>query len=99
RKELPTIGFGEWCVVPTEPRSVLAHRCDWNGSTVVAVHNFSPEPCRFDVELEGCDDIVGLDDLLGRDHRQLDMPRFEVTLDGYGYRWFLVRRAGQRLTP
>ncbi|HEX2023799.1 MAG TPA: alpha-amylase family protein [Acidimicrobiales bacterium] len=99
RKELPMIGFGEWRVVPTEPRPVLAHRCDWDGSTVVAVHNLSPEPCRFDVALEGCDDIVGLDDLLGRDHRQLDTPQFEVTLDGYGYRWFLVRRAGQRVTP
>jgi trehalose synthase len=99
RKELPTIGFGEWRVIPTEPRAVFAHRCDWDGSTVVAVHNFSPEPCRVDVPLEGCDDIVGLDDLLGSERMELDRPEFELTLEGYGYRWLLVRRAGQRLPP
>ena len=99
RKELPVIGFGEWRVVPTEPRAVLAHRCDWNGSTVVAVHNFSPEPCPLKVPLEGCDDIVGLDDLLGSQHVALDTPELDLTLEGYGYRWFLVRRAGQRRVP
>ena len=99
RKELPTIGFGEWRVVPTEPRSVLAHRCDWDGSTVVALHNFSPEPCRLKVPVEDCNDAVGLDDLLGHDHVELDTPEFDLALEGYGYRWFLVRRAGQRLTP
>ena len=99
RKELPTIGFGEWRVVPTDERAVFAHRCDWEGSTVVAIHNFAPEPCRLDVSLEGCDDIVGLDDLLGTERIELDGPEFDLTLEGYGYRWFLVRRKGQRLPP
>jgi maltose alpha-D-glucosyltransferase/alpha-amylase len=99
RKELPTIGFGEWQVVPTEPRSVFAHRCDWGGSTVVAIHNFSPEPCRLDVPLEGFEDVAALDDLLGSERIELDRPEFEVTLAGYGYRWLLVRRKGQRLPP
>ncbi|HEX2273614.1 MAG TPA: alpha-amylase family protein [Acidimicrobiales bacterium] len=99
RKELPTIGFGEWRVVPTDERAVFAHRCDWEGSTVVAIHNFAPEPCRLDVSLEGCDDIVGLDDLLGTERIELDAPEFDLTLEGYGYRWFLVRRKGQRRPP
>ncbi|HEX2043178.1 MAG TPA: alpha-amylase family protein [Acidimicrobiales bacterium] len=99
RKELPTIGFGEWRVIPTEPRAVFAHRCDWDGSTVVAVHNFSPEPSRVHVPLQGDEDVVGLDDLLGRERVQLDRPEFELTLEGYGYRWLLVRRRGQRLPP
>ncbi len=99
RKEVPAIGFGEWRVVPSEPRAVLAHRCDWHRSTVVALHNFSPEPCRLKVPLEGCEDAEGIDDLLGREHVELDRPELDLTLEGYGYRWFLVRRAGQRLTP
>ena len=35
-------GWGTWQVLPNDQPAVLAHRCDWDGSTVVAVHNFSP---------------------------------------------------------
>lgn len=100
RHETPELGLGTWEVISTDAASVLAHRCDWDGSTVVALHNFAPEPCRLDVPLEGVPDAVGANDLLdGAPEVPLDEPVLHLTLDGYGHRWLRVRRRGQRLTP
>jgi maltose alpha-D-glucosyltransferase/alpha-amylase len=100
RRETPELGLGAWSVIATPEPAVLAHRCDWDGSTVVAVHNFSAEPCRLDVPLDGLDDAVGAVELLdGVPETELDEPVLHLELGGYGYRWFRVRREGQRRTP
>jgi|SoiMethySBSTD1v2_1073268.scaffolds.fasta_scaffold00468_3 trehalose synthase len=100
RRETPELGLGTWSVVPSEPASVLVHRCDWDGSTVVALHNFAAEPCRVEVALDGVDDVAGADDLLdGTGEIGLEDARLVLTLEGYGYRWYRIRRRGQRLAP
>lgn len=100
RRETPEFGLGEWRMVPSEPASVLVHRCDWDGSTVVAVHNFAAEPCRVSVALDGLDDAAGADDLLdGAPEIDIDDAVLSLTLEGYGYRWYRIRRKGHRLTP
>jgi maltose alpha-D-glucosyltransferase/alpha-amylase len=100
RRETPELGLGRWSVVTTDEPAVLAHRCDWDGSTVVAVHNFGAGPCRIDVPLEGIDDAVGAIDLLdGSAEHPLAEPVLRLTLDGYGYQWLRIRREGQRLAP
>jgi maltose alpha-D-glucosyltransferase/alpha-amylase len=100
RRETPELGLGRWSVVTTAEPAVLAHRCDWNGSTVVAVHNFGAEPCRIDVPLAGIDDAVGAIELLdGSAEHPLAEPVLRLTLDGYGYQWLRIRREGQRLAP
>src|SRR5262249_12921128 len=43
RKQCPEIGWGEWRVVPTGSRSVLALEYRWRGNTIVCVHNLAPE--------------------------------------------------------
>ena len=100
RRETPELGLGTWSVIATEQKAVLAHRCDWDGSTVVAAHNFGAEPCRLSLPLDGIDDAAGAADLLdGNKEEPLDDPVLNLTLDSYGYRWLRIRRAGQRLTP
>jgi maltose alpha-D-glucosyltransferase/alpha-amylase len=100
RRETPELGLGAWQVVPSDPVSVLVHRCDWDGSTVMAMHNFAPEPCRVTVPLDGLDDAEGADDLLdGAPEIPIDDAALSVTLEGHGYRWYRIRRAGHRLTP
>jgi maltose alpha-D-glucosyltransferase/alpha-amylase len=100
RRETPELGLGVCSVVGNDVPSVLSHRCDRDGSTVFAVHNFSPEPCRFELPLEGLDDPVAVDDLLdSREDTPLDRATVPVSLQGYGCRWFRVRRAGQRVSP
>src|SRR4051794_40843663 len=36
RRETPELGFGTMTILETEPPSVIAHRSDWEGETVVA---------------------------------------------------------------
>jgi hypothetical protein len=99
RNETPEWGFGGWQVVKSDARPVLVHRCDWEGSTVVGVHSFSPEPQRVSFTLDGGDDPVALDDLLDGDRHPLDGPQVTLDLPRYGYRWFRVLRRGGRITP
>lgn len=99
RRETPELGFGRWSIVETDARAVLAHRSDWDGTTVVATHNFSPEPCRVRLELDGLDDVVAFHDLLGGGREDLAEPAIDLTLGGYGYRWLRVQRKDQRLVP
>ena len=90
RRETPELAWGDWRVLTTDVAAVFAHRCDWDGGTVVAVHNLAAEPCEVRVDLDAVDDGARLDDLL--DERPafetLDGKTVELTLEGYGYRWF-----------
>ncbi|HET6664413.1 MAG TPA: alpha-amylase family glycosyl hydrolase, partial [Acidimicrobiales bacterium] len=100
RRETPELGLGTWSVIDNDQPAVLAHRCDWDGSVVVAVHNFGADPCRVDLRLDDLDDAVGADDLLdGSPEHSFDGPVLHLTLERYGYRWLRIRREGQRLSP
>jgi maltose alpha-D-glucosyltransferase/alpha-amylase len=102
RKETPELGFGAFRVVENDADTVLAHRCDWDGSSVLAVHNFSAEPCRVRLQLDPDaedPDVVALDDLVDAQSHAVDGPEVELDLGRYGYRWFRLVREGQRLVP
>jgi trehalose synthase len=99
RRETPELGLGQWQMVKNDVPAVLTHRCDWDGATVLAIHNFSPEPCRVRFTLDDADDAVALQDLLHGSREALDGPDVELQLDRYGYRWLRLQRRGQRLTP
>jgi glycosidase len=99
RKETPEPGFGEWRVLRHDVPSVLAHACTWNERTIVALHNLDAEPCRLTIPLE-IEDAVSYHDLFGGDdEEELREPRLELTLEGYGCRWYRIHRVGQRTTP
>jgi trehalose synthase len=90
RRETPELGWGASRLIENEPPALFAHRCDWQGSTVLAVHNLSNERVAADLELGP--DVEGVDDLLElRDHH-VDRGRLQVDLDAYGYLWLRTRR-------
>ena len=80
---------------------MFAHRCVWDGQTVVAVHNLGDEA--IDVELplgeDGDDQVDGADDLLLGGRIPVEDRRLGLALDGYGYRWLRLHRRGERRTP
>jgi trehalose synthase len=93
RKESPELGWGSVTLLETPDPSILAHRCDWQGATILAVHNLSAEPGGTTLELGG--DVTGAQDVLElRDHPVGDGGRIEVELGRYGYRWLRLRRDG-----
>jgi hypothetical protein len=103
RRETPELGLGTWRTIANDVDAVLAHRCDWEDVTTVALHNFSPDACRVTFALDDdSDDLrepVALQDLLEGGTEEVDGPKVTVELGRYGYRWFRIQRAGQRRTP
>ncbi len=99
RRECPEIGWGSWSVVDSDQPGVLCHRCDWQESTIVAVHNLSARPAtvRLGVVIGPHDEI---EPLLG-DRRYEPLRRADplLRLEGYGYAWVRLRRPVPAVTP
>jgi maltose alpha-D-glucosyltransferase/alpha-amylase len=99
RRECPEIGFGDLEILAAGVPSVLAHRCDWEGSTIVAVHELGGKAVTVALALDGPDDADALVDLFSDDVHALNSGHVELDLEPYGFRWLRVRRAGRRLPP
>jgi maltose alpha-D-glucosyltransferase/alpha-amylase len=97
RKECPEFGSGKVRFLPTRNPSVLAHSCEWQGGTVVAVHNFSRATCTVTLDLP--EDTLDVQYLYGRRLQEPHPgPSPVIDLDGYDYRWLRLRRASDQRT-
>jgi maltose alpha-D-glucosyltransferase/alpha-amylase len=83
RKECPEIGRGEWRVVPTRNRSVLALEHRLGAGRVLCVHNVAPEAAEVTVTL----DAPVLRSLLGPETSRGAGGRHRLRLEPYGYAW------------
>jgi maltose alpha-D-glucosyltransferase/alpha-amylase len=92
RRECPELGFGTLTVLDT-PDTVLAHRCDWDSATIVAVHELAGKPVTIEL---GIDDGLELVDLFESGTHPLPAT---LDLEPYAARWFRIRRDGIRLPP
>jgi maltose alpha-D-glucosyltransferase/alpha-amylase len=99
RKETPEFGLGQWDVLTNDVPAVLAHRCQWEATTVVAVHNFSAEPCELELKIDGLDGEMVADDLLGDDRLEVEGGVLRLTLETYAARWYRLRRPDERPMP
>ena len=102
RRETPEIGWGTCTILDARDNAVLAHRCDWEDSTVVVVHNFDGAPREVRVAVgrnEGDQEAVDLLDSGAGVHRLTGRGDLDVKLEGYGHRWFRIRAPGTRSTP
>ena len=91
----PELPWGRYtCLDPgPDARPVLAHRCDADGASVVALHNLADAEVRAAPVLQGVAGVA-LTDVLDRRAEPVpvaDDGRLEVTLPPYGCRWL---RAG-----
>ena len=96
RRECPELGWGEVTILDAGDPAVFAHRADWDGSTIVAVHSLAEEPREVRIEVGEADAVV---DLFGPDELKPPDGHVTVALGRYGHRWFRVRRPGQRVAP
>jgi maltose alpha-D-glucosyltransferase/alpha-amylase len=95
RRETPELGWGEWAILPQDDPGVLAHRADWDGSTIVAVHNLAGRATEATLALDAEGTLV---DLFGSDELPLD-GTLTLPVAAHGHRWFRLRRPGQRVAP
>jgi glycosidase len=100
RKECPELGWGACSLLDTGEPSVLAHRSDWAGSTIVAAHNLAERPAACELVLDDAGPDAVLVDLFDHDERAIGGDgRVSLELGRYGARWYRLRRAGQRIAP
>jgi trehalose synthase len=90
RREAPEIGWGTSTLIESAPTALFARRSDWQGSTVVAVHNLAAEPVATELDLGA--DVAGADDLLERREHRVEGGRLRVELGAYGHVWLRARR-------
>jgi maltose alpha-D-glucosyltransferase/alpha-amylase len=96
RRECPELGWGACTLLETHDPAVLAHRADWDGSAVVAVHSLAAAPRTVSVEVG---DVEAAVDLFAFEELEPRHGRVQVRLGRYGQRWFRLRRAGRRVPP
>jgi trehalose synthase len=93
RRECPELGFGMLEVLETGTPSVFAHRCDWDGATIVAVHELAGREAEVTLPVEDGEALV---DLFADAEHPLPAT---LSLAPYAAHWFRVRRKGVRMPP
>jgi maltose alpha-D-glucosyltransferase/alpha-amylase len=95
RKEWPELGWGTWRVLGTRNPAALAHVATWDGSSVLAVHNFDDELARVSVRLPADASEGRWRHIFGKggaDAPQVRNGRVTLELEPYGYHWFGRRK-------
>ena len=96
RRECPELGWGRCELLDGGDPAVLAHRVDWDGSTIVAVHSFVDAPREVRLPVGEAEEAA---DLFADDELRVAGGEVEVPLGGYGHRWLRLRYPGQRVAP
>jgi trehalose synthase len=97
RRECPEIGWGRMRLLDVGDPGVLAHRCDWGASSIIAIHSFAAGPTNIEVPIEGMEAAIDL--FAHEELRANDRGSLTLKLDAYDHRWYRLRRPGGRLPP
>ncbi|MDT0685673.1 alpha-amylase family protein [Autumnicola psychrophila] len=90
RKEFREFGWGDYVVMDTGNKSVLAHCRNSDKGTAIAFHNFSDEEVMVKTKFENPEEIV---DIFGDErYKAFDSDSQEIKLNPYGYRWLHKRK-------
>ncbi|GAA1123902.1 alpha-amylase family protein [Kribbella jejuensis] len=96
-RECPELSWGTCTILETEAESVFAHRSDYDGGTIVAVHNFAPADTKVTLAVAGAGVGVRAVDLFAdRTWEVREDGTMTVELPSYGCRWFRIVRPGDR---
>ena len=92
-RRCPELAWGNCEVLDAGDPAVLAHRCDTDGGTVLALHNFGAEPTRVALKLTGLDESCLLNDVLANGSERVAKDgSVTLQLERYGCRWLRVQR-------
>ncbi len=90
-RRCPELAWGRYEVLDAGDSAVLAHRCDTEGGTVLAVHNFAAVPKKAALKLAGLDASCVLSDVLADgSERVANDGSVVVQLGRYSCRWLRV---------
>jgi maltose alpha-D-glucosyltransferase / alpha-amylase len=88
RKEVPEFGWGEFTVIDTKTKGILAIRYDWRNNSVLAIHNLREAAVEVDLRLDR-ERGRTLQNLLTGDHSEADgRGHHHIVMEPYGYHWY-----------
>lgn len=92
RKEVPEVGWGDFEIIQTQDRSVLAIRYDWRNNSVLFVHNLGSKPREVSISAAVAGDAGQLlVNLLSEDHSRADAGgKHCLLMEAYAYRWYRI---------
>jgi maltose alpha-D-glucosyltransferase/alpha-amylase len=96
-RETPELSWGECTVLEVNAPAVFAHRSEYEGGAVVAVHNFADTPVEVTLPIAGAGPGVRVADLLSGETSEVEADgSLRYSLDGYGSCWLRVLRPHDR---
>jgi len=90
RKECPAIGAGEWRILPTRSRHVLAVLYSRRDSAVLCLHNFDEKPREITIDLKMPSGGERLRSLFGSGDSHSSASGHRLRLEALGYDWYRV---------
>lgn len=88
RKSCPEIGLGEFTVVDSGQDDVLAFRYDYEGRSLIMVHNFGPETRTANVDVAKAKKLYDLRNAAS--DKTPTNGKLQLKLPAYDYRWYRV---------
>ncbi|WP_420149191.1 alpha-amylase family protein [Spirosoma sp.] len=91
RKQCPEIGWGKWELLDSGSEHVLAIRYNWQGRSLMMIHNFSPNPqqCQLTTDVKVGRKLVNLSD---KSQKVLSPEgNYSGQLTGYGSIWYRIQ--------
>ena len=95
----PELGWGVFSVIDQPHTQVLAHRCDLEEVSTIAVHNLSADPVTLQLAVDGLGDGRELVDLFSHQEVSTTESAIHLALEGYGFRWLRLRPEGGLQLP
>jgi len=97
RKECPEISWGSFSVLRTNVTEVLAIRYDWRDTSLLTLHNFSPQMKKVTLKVDTKRDDLLVEVFDGHHSRAHSDGSHRIELDGYAWRWYRVGSADNTL--
>jgi maltose alpha-D-glucosyltransferase / alpha-amylase len=99
RKECPEVGWGDFEVLPTNSRSVLALCYSLRGHKLLILHNFAERPQEVRVTVPHAKSDVLANLMADEESHARGNGEHRIALDGYGYKWYRVGGFGYAMNP
>ncbi|WP_156253434.1 alpha-amylase family protein [Pseudactinotalea terrae] len=99
RRACPEVGWGTCTVLDVGASQVVAHRCDLEQATTIALHNLSPDPVVVTIPAARESDGHEVIDAFTHERVGPVTEPLEIALAGYGHRWLRLRPEGEALIP
>jgi maltose alpha-D-glucosyltransferase/alpha-amylase len=89
RKAHPELTWGNWNFIKTNNPHVIVMRYDWNGRSIITIHNLSKDPQQIELKLN--DKIYGLQSLINNNFEKASNGNFKFNIKSYEYNWYEMK--------